>query len=96
MKKYIVLVLAAGVFSCQQKEGGKTVPVDGLVKNTTAKMVYLEENTPNGRPTILDSATVKEDGRFALKQKPRKKDCTSCACRAKQCRLRFLSMMLIR
>jgi peroxiredoxin len=68
MKKYIVIALATGVFSCQQKEGGKTVAVNGVVKNTTAKMVYLEENTPNGRPTTFDSADIK-DGRFELKAK---------------------------
>ena len=68
MKKFIWIVLVAAVASCQQKEGGKTVTVEGTVKNSTAPMVYLEENTPNGRPTTLDSAVLKE-GRFTLKAK---------------------------
>lgn len=61
--------MSTAVLSCQQKESGKTVMVEGAVKNATAKTVYLEENTPNGRPTTLDSATLKEDGSFVLKTK---------------------------
>ncbi len=68
MKKYMAIALALGAISCQQKESGRTVAVEGMVKNATAKLIYLEEATPNGRPTTLDSADVKE-GRFALKAK---------------------------
>ena len=67
MKKIICIALVAGLASCKENEGsGKRLEVDGVVKNTTAKTVYLEENTPNGRPTILDSTAVKTDGSFTL------------------------------
>src|SRR5215217_6569700 len=67
MKKIICIALVAGLVSCKENgQGGKRLEVDGVVKNTTAKTVYLEENTPNGRPTILDSSVVKNDGSFQL------------------------------
>jgi peroxiredoxin len=71
MKKIFGLVLVAGVVSCGQQEGGSSFEVTGTVKNAAASMVYLEENTPDARPTILDSSTLKEDGSFTLKTKNR-------------------------
>jgi peroxiredoxin len=68
MKKALYVLFFAGFAACSQKgPEGKKLEVDGVVKNTTAKTVYLEENTPNGRPTTLDSATLKSDGSFMLK-----------------------------
>lgn len=68
MKKVLSVLLFASMAACSQKgPEGKKLEVDGLVKNTTAKTVYLEENTPSSRPTILDSAELKSDGSFVLK-----------------------------
>ncbi|NTS39673.1 AhpC/TSA family protein [Flavisolibacter sp. BT320] len=71
MQKILGLMIIAGIFSCNSKEGGSGFEVAGTVKNATAEMVYLEENTPEARPTILDSATLNADGSFSLKTKNR-------------------------
>jgi len=67
MKKFIYGFVAVGLFACNSKKDGQTIEVEGTVKNTDAKMVYLEENVPNNGPTIMDSATLKADGSFELK-----------------------------
>lgn len=67
MKQLIYIVIIAGLFSCDNKTSDKIVEVEGNVKNTTSKHIYLEENVPNGRPTIMDSAEIKPDGKFELK-----------------------------
>lgn len=67
MKKIIALALVAGIASCKgQQQGGQKLEVDGVVKNTTAQTIYLEENAPSGRPTIIDSAKLKSDGSFEM------------------------------
>jgi peroxiredoxin len=68
MKRFIGFALVVALVSCNEKQqGGKKLEVDGVVKNTSAKTIYLEEDTPNGRPTTLDSATLNNDGSFILK-----------------------------
>jgi peroxiredoxin len=69
MKKLIGITLVAGMVSCGSQQGGAGFEVAGTIKNAAAGMVYLEENTPDGRPTILDSAVLKDDGTFKLKAK---------------------------
>lgn len=70
MKKVFFITIAAGIAACKgQQQEGKRLEVDGVVKNTTAQSVYLEENVPNGQPTILDSAKLAKDGSFVLKAK---------------------------
>jgi peroxiredoxin len=72
MKKYLCIALVVGFAACKEQEpGGKKLAVDGTVKNTNAKMIYLEENTPSGRPTIIDSSALKNDGSFSLQAKSR-------------------------
>lgn len=66
MKKLIYMILPA-MFACAAKDGVKTFEVEGSVKNSTAKTIYLEENIPEGRPTIMDSAELKPGGTFRLK-----------------------------
>lgn len=66
MKK-LVYVLLPACFACTNKNEGKTFEVEGTIKNTIAKTVYLEENIPEGQPTIMDSAQIKPDGNFRLK-----------------------------
>lgn len=67
MKKLIYLVVIASSFSCDNKNDTKTFEVEGSVKNTSSKIIYLEENVPNGRPTIMDSSAIQADGSFKLK-----------------------------
>ncbi|MDQ6608647.1 MAG: AhpC/TSA family protein [Bacteroidota bacterium] len=67
MKKIVCIVFIGILFSCKDQPKEKVFEVTGTVKNTTAKMVYLEENVPNSHPTIMDSAQIQTDGSFALK-----------------------------
>ena len=69
MKKFIWIAVVVVAASCQQKAKDKSFIVEGTVRNADAKMVYLEENSPGGRPTILDSAQLKANGSFSLKAK---------------------------
>lgn len=75
MKKVLGFALVVSFAACKENQtGGKPLEVDGTVKNTSSKVIYLEENTPNGRPTILDSATLKTDGSFALNAKSKEEN----------------------
>lgn len=67
MKKTIYVAIIGGILSCNNQSAEKVFEVEGIVKNTDAKLVYLEENVPNGRPVIMDSAQLKKDGGFSLK-----------------------------
>src|SRR6476620_4693339 len=67
MKKIIYGLAVIGFFACNTKKDTSVFEVSGQVKNANARMVYLEENVPNGGPTIMDSATLKNDGSFELK-----------------------------
>lgn len=67
MKKIMCVLIIAGLVSCAEKKDGKMIEVEGTVKNSGAKKVYLEEAVPAGRPVIMDSADLKADGSFALK-----------------------------
>src|SRR3954466_16042544 len=66
MKKMFSFLLIAFVMSCGKKSGNN-LTVDGSIKNGTAKVVYLEQNHPDGTPpVIIDSANV-EKGTFRIK-----------------------------
>ena len=67
MKKIIYIAFIGSILSCNDKTARKAFEVDGTVKNSGARMIYLEENIPNGRPTIMDSAQIKTGGNFSLK-----------------------------
>lgn len=69
MNKLFLIAAMTFAASCQQKEKSNTFTVNGTVKNAPAQTIYLEENTPNGRPTILDSAQLTADGSFKLAAK---------------------------
>src|SRR5688572_6163212 len=71
MKKFFIAIGIVSLFACNNKKEDKTFEVEGNVKNANAKMVYLEENIPNGQPTIMDSATLDKDGNFQLQSKSR-------------------------
>jgi peroxiredoxin len=66
MKKNVYVILLVCI-ACNSKKTEKTFEVQGTIKNTSAKIVYLEENIPEGRPTIMDSAQLKTDGTFIVK-----------------------------
>jgi len=66
MNKFLYIVLLTVFFSCDNKKEGKAFEIEGTIKNTTAKTIYLEENVPGGQLTIIDSAAIK-DGKFQLK-----------------------------
>jgi peroxiredoxin/CxxC motif-containing protein len=65
MKTFISLVLLTCVIGCSDKKDEKTFEVEGVIKNTPAAIIYLEENTPNGQLTIVDSAQL-NNGSFKL------------------------------
>jgi peroxiredoxin len=60
-------VIAIIVFaSCADGGKGNVFTVEGTVKNTSAKTIYLEETVPTKPPVIVDSAAV-VNGKFTLK-----------------------------
>jgi peroxiredoxin len=68
MKKAIYTILAISGFACNESSGPDSFQVEGTVKNTSAKMVYLEEiSANNSNPVIMDSATLGNNGTFELK-----------------------------
>ena len=67
MKKLIYGIAVVCFFACNNKNNTKIFEVEGTVKNTAAKSIYLEENVPNSGPVIMDSSQVKSDGSFELK-----------------------------
>jgi peroxiredoxin len=64
MKKLVVLIVVAGLFSCDKKENN-SFTVEGEVSNLPARMVYLEENAAGQAPVIIDSAAL-EGNKFSL------------------------------
>lgn len=69
MKLYHYILLVSLFGACKNNDNsGKPFNVDGTVKNTTAKMAYLEEVPLTGsHPIILDSSKIGNDGSFHLK-----------------------------
>ncbi len=52
MIKIFYAVIIAGIFACNDKKSA-TFSVNGNLKNTTAKTVYLELNIPNHNRYLL-------------------------------------------
>jgi peroxiredoxin len=68
MRLYKYVVIIALLAACNNRNSGRPFNVDGNIKNTTAKMVYLEEVPLTGsHPVILDSSKIGNDGNFQLK-----------------------------
>lgn len=66
MKKLSYLIIIIAFFSCNTKSGN-SFTVEGTVKNTEAKKVYLEENPSDGsNPTVVDSSIIDKIGGFTL------------------------------
>lgn len=70
MKRFLLgLMVIAGLVSCGDK-GDKYFQVKGTVKNSEAKMIYLEETPVSTmQRMVLDSASLGKDGSFELKAK---------------------------
>ena len=67
MNKFLGIVMVAGCVACNQEKSTKNFEVEGTVKNTTAKMIYLEEIVPNSNnPVIMDSSEIGSNGSFEL------------------------------
>jgi peroxiredoxin len=70
MKKIVTIAAMAGCIACNENNTGNTFEVEGSVKNTTAKMIYLEEVVPNSKyPVIMDSSDISGNGGFELEAK---------------------------
>lgn len=69
MQKIVLAILVITVVTACTS-GDNSFIVSGTLKNTTSKMVYVEEtNTANGETTIKDSATIDDKGKFSVKVK---------------------------
>ena len=70
MKPFLlVMIVMAGLASCGEKDD-KYFQVKGTVKNSEAKMIYLEETPVSTmQRMVLDSTTLEKDGSFELKAK---------------------------
>jgi peroxiredoxin len=76
MKKWIYVVAVLALAACkdstkpgdpQFEKGGPQFEVSGVITNSTAKMVYLEEVPAGGtQGTIVDSFAIGKEGRYEL------------------------------
>ena len=67
MKLFLLLFLTSILISCSSNSG-EQFTVDGTVKNSGAKMIYLEENAPSqAKPVIIDSSKIDGSGHFMIK-----------------------------
>ena len=64
MKKGIFIFIITGLIACGKKQNSNFL-VEGEIKNTKAKMIYLEENAANQAPMIIDSFPLKGE-KFSL------------------------------
>ena len=67
MKKIICAIIIISIFACNNKKDGNTFEVEGTVKNSASKKVYLEEIVPNSGPVIMDSSDIKSSGSFKVR-----------------------------
>ncbi len=66
MRSIIIYSLLLLLVGCNEEEQAK-FEVEGSVKNTQAKTVYLEESAlSNLQPVVVDSAQIDKDGSFEL------------------------------
>jgi peroxiredoxin len=66
MNKVLVSIVFIGMLSCNNKNDENSFTVDGAVKNSTAKMIYLQESPAGSAPVIIDSSQLQKDGSFKL------------------------------
>jgi len=66
MSRIFFGLILAVLISCNSKSGN-SFTVEGVIKNTNARMVYLEQNLANQeRPLIVDSSKIADNGSFKL------------------------------
>ena len=68
MRKWGYVFLVITWAACSDKSGEKKFEISGVITNSTAKMVYLEE-MPAGssQGTIVDSSVISKEGGYELK-----------------------------
>lgn len=70
MKKFFYSLFTLGLFACNSESNTASFTVEGTIKNSNIRTVYLEENkmgTSAERPVIVDSAAIDKNGNFVLK-----------------------------
>src|SRR5215213_5435376 len=66
MKKFFYFLFTLGLFACNHKKGSPFT-VEGTVKNSNGRKVFLEESAADGsRPIVIDSSVIEKDGSFKL------------------------------
>jgi peroxiredoxin len=66
MRNIFHVLLVFGFVSCTSKSG-TSFTVEGTIRNSSAQMIYFEQNLANSeRPLIVDSSKVEQDGKFKL------------------------------
>ena len=66
MNKVLCVALILGAVSCSNEKESNSFTVNGTVKNSTAKMVYLQESPAGAAPIIIDSSALDKNGSFEL------------------------------
>jgi peroxiredoxin len=62
---YVLIVI--GFVACTTKDEGKKFELSGTIKNTEAKMAYLEEMPAGGsQGSIVDSSVIDKNGKYKL------------------------------
>ncbi|MBL7741246.1 MAG: TlpA family protein disulfide reductase [Chitinophagaceae bacterium] len=68
MQKWMYVMVATALASCAGKDAEKKFEVSGVISNSTAKMVYLEEVAAGStQGTIVDSSSLAKDGKYKLR-----------------------------
>ena len=66
MNKILCAAWMTGLLSCNNSKTAADFTVDGTLKNTDAKIVYLQVSPANATPVIVDSSQVDKNGAFRL------------------------------
>ena len=66
MNKILCAAWMTGLLSCNNSKTAVDFTVDGTLKNTDAKIVYLQVSPANATPVIVDSSQVDKNGAFRL------------------------------
>ena len=66
MNKILCDAWMTGLLSCNNSKTAADFTVDGTLKNTDAKIVYLQVSPANATPVIVDSSQVDKNGAFRL------------------------------
>jgi len=64
--KYLMYLVLIVLVSCNNQKQQNSFMVDGKIRNSNAKMVYLQESPAGAAPVIVDSSEINKDGSFEL------------------------------